>query len=90
MTQTSEVCPSCGQKIRRRRARAEKDADEARELIFKLTREYGSVRKLALAFAARHGKNPMSVQRAFYRLTCPSRETKALYSPLLDELWVME
>jgi hypothetical protein len=69
------------------RTKALEHAEEARELIDRLRREYGSIRMAAHAYSARFGVNQTSAERQFYRLTGGHG---ALYHPtLLDELRTM-
>jgi hypothetical protein len=87
VTRDYPPCEICGH-YGRTRVKALEDAEEARELIARLRREYGSIRMAAHAYAARHGVNQTTAERQFYRLT--SNRNSALYHPtFLDDLRVM-
>jgi hypothetical protein len=83
-----DTCELCGRRKNvKTQTEARRDAADARELMGQLLREYGSVRALAHAFAARHGIKPATAERKFYRLRAGQR---ALFDAnFVDQLEVM-
>jgi hypothetical protein len=82
-TRDDVICELCGRRGLSA-SQARDAADEARELIAQLLGQYGTVRTLSRAFAARHRVKPQTAERQFYRLTAGQRSLFKM--TFLDEL----
>lgn len=82
----TSYCQACGRRLRRA-TEAKQAAEDARELILRLAKRYGSIRATAAAVAERHGHKPEVVRKRFQRLLAGQ---KTLWNDtLVDELQVL-